>query len=85
MRVDRPVESFNQTAGLLHGRVVGVVSVRRDVFDDEIDAAGASASVIELAYRLPLPGIDALPVDSVGDVDVPVGKNLPVGDCTGCK
>ena len=39
MRFDGPVEGLNQTAGVLHGRVVGVVAVGRDIFDDEIDAA----------------------------------------------
>ena len=80
MRFNGPVKGFDQTAGLLHRRVVGVVSVRRDVFDHEVDAAGAGSSVVELAYRLLLPGIDAFPVDPVGHVDMPIGKDLPVGD-----
>ena len=75
MRFERPVERLDQTSGLFHRGVIGVVPVGRDVFDDEVDAAGAGAGVIELAHGLRLPGIDAFPVDAVGDVDVAVGQN----------
>ena len=75
MRFQRPVERLDQTSGLFHRGVIGVVPVGRDVFDDEVDAAGAGAGVIELTHGLRLPGIDAFPVDAVGDVDVAVGQN----------
>ena len=78
MRFERAVKRLNQAARVFHRGVVGVVAVGRDVFDDEVDAAGARASVIELAHGLGLPRIDAFPIDPVGDVHVAIGQNLPV-------
>src|SRR5512146_2644584 len=80
MRFERPMKGLNQPAGVLHRGVIGVVTVWRDVFNDEVDAAGAGAGVIPLAHGLRFPGIDAFPVDPVGNVHMTVGQNLSVED-----
>src|ERR1041384_7035643 len=68
------IKRLDQAQRVLRRLVVNPVAVSAEILDHDVDAGGAGTGVVP-AGRLRLPGIDLLPVDAAGDVNVAVHED----------
>ena len=60
------MKGLNEPANLLYRCVVGIVAIRRDILDDNLNSSLARSCVVPITKGLGLPGIYSLSINAVG-------------------
>ena len=68
------MKCLDEPASLLYRRVVGIVPIRRDILDDNLNSRLEGPCVVSISKGLARPAIDTFPINAVRDVYMAINE-----------